>query len=304
MELVNFINFAPLYTQVFKKGKDGVLYDLIDDTLIPDSRNMKDVDLVAYYTEKYESKKDFPTTTDIRDKYANTARDLVIQSKRETDSGNIIYINPLNHETEQDTEDAYIKNFTENLQKIINVNLAHTVSLPTLPNTTEWQNIMRHIRDEREQKKSTTSNVTESGESTSEPTGGTPPNATLPISQPPTITTNSPFVMSSRKKSNELRKMSVSTDVNLEKSFYIVNFRIFVLILRRLSNMVLIKRGLLDEVTYLTHIVTQENNSFSINQPFYKDQSKDDMQLSHKQILKLMNYRKYQLRPKPYDKKV
>lgn len=314
-----FLNLAAQNTRVFKTGKDGRLHDLIDDTLIPVSDTVDDDALKKYYVNKImpslTSKNpilpsNVPKTITLRQNYEGRVLFLVANSAFSNEY-DMFYINPLTGEMESDTIEDYLKNFQKWLNETLSAKITSVDPLPILPTNEEWDTQVQSTRAypfvlqpfanlmEPEIKSENLTNDEEMADTDGEHLA-IPSNST--ISESENITTESPFVMNSRKKSNELRQMSTSTEVNLKKSFYMENFRTFILMLRRLSNMVLLKRGLLEEVTYFRYFIKKDNTrTISVNQSFYENESRENIELHHKNIAKQMNYHKYRLRP--YDKK-
>lgn len=332
---------AVINTLVFKRNPDGSLRSVIDDKPIPDSENMSENDLYNYYEGKTEELKTALKRDELRSNYQKQAQQLVTRSAFRV-KDKFHYINPFSNLPVVTPNEAYLKIFSETLEKKLNEHILNKQPLPFLPTPEEWEKQTESYKSKVEvpttfqpfppteyklldEWNSQTSQEAVAGGSKTNPQPPTiPANIALPHQTPQT--SNLFEALGQRNmSSNFLRQNAKPFGFDVEKDVYMIHFRKYVRMLRRFSNMILIHRGLVEEVTYMYFKPVQEttpqasetepqksddtvqkgddNIEYDIHHPFFTEESEEVKKKAHKRLSTLMGIRKFRFTPYMFLKK-
>lgn len=322
-----------LNTLVFRRGENNQLNSLLDDKQIPNSADMTADKLKEYYSNKLDELKSadesfemdkIPDTEKLKEDYINVATQMMTYS--EVLVGNTIYyLDPLEPTKgfKEDNLEDYLKHFTEKTNTTITTHLSEKTSLPVLMNKAEWKKMVERekemkflpltiqtvpkeqidLKEKIENGSNATGEKKESPPSEPKFKGGiVPDNLTIGFVNASSNGISVSENASKDQSSNILRQRLAPTLFKAEKHTYLRHFRNYVRILRRLSNFVLIQRGLLEEVIYMKYYQRKkEDNTFDllydINQPFFKHYSVEERKLRNERMAEFMEIRKFRLNP-------
>lgn len=322
-----------LNTFVFRRGTDNHLNSLLDDEQIPNSAEMTTEQLREYYSNKLAELKSedesfktdkIPDTEKLQQEYITVAIEMMNYSKVLKDN-KIYYLDPLepNKGYQEDNLENYLKNFTEKTKTTITTHLSDNTSVPVLMNDQDWK-ILVERQKENELPPSTVQTLPkeqmdlkkkiENGSKETVEEKDSPPseNKTLRNVMPDNFTISNGTLSSNGitdsenaskdQSSNILRQRLAPTLFKAEKHTYLRHFRNYVRILRRLSNFVLIQRGLLEEVIYMKYYQRRKDGNtfdllYDINQPFFKHYSVEERMLRNERMAEFMEIRKFRLNP-------
>lgn len=306
-------------TIVFNRKENNVLESLLENTEIPNSSEMNYDQLKEYYntritelkdTGKLPSKDTFATQT-LRATYEQAAVQLMTDSVQKKDDTFIYYINPLesgeNFKFIEDKNENYLKKFTRYVQTLINQHVASTRSLPVLPNKDTWVEFVKSLKQKYLTPPETAQTLPKPSADDEKPEADTkitlgevPINQAVGVggaSSPPQVQTTHQRRKRVSQSSNILRQLSIPSGYDVDKHSYMILFRNYVRMLRRLSNFTLIHRGLLEEVTYIEYYKDTDSSEikYDINQPFFIEKSLEDRKGINKRIAE--NMRMFRLHP-------
>ena len=314
-ELIELVELACKHTKIFTNNQKNLFtrefetsFSTSDNEAIKEYYKKHIEDKLSNDPEKRKKQlKKFKTQISektLLDFYINRAVTLAMNSVKQIDQKKV-FINPMTLEQETLPESTTLNDHITNLaNEELKTALNDDRPLPRLPNDTEWQETTNKIFPvQKEPSLEISSNldvftipiqsidsgfVSKLTEENEEKSGNLPANNTV------SATDSKPGELDGFKKAifinDELRQQLVPRMSHLNKSFYIIQMRNFLRILKRLYNITTLRKGLLKELTYVR--LVSENN-FAINQPFFKKMNLAKSDTIYERIYKNMGINHY-----------
>lgn len=326
MDDLKQIDFQNLVNSTFVFGRkpNGFLHSLLTKEEIPNSDTWTAADsteLHNYYRmeiEKLQQENKLPAkgtyeTSVWRERYREKVVQLINQTKiKEGDT--IYFLTPFDDDQlEQSETETFLKDVAHIVDSSIDGHIASQTHVPELLPEETWKQRVATKKSEFERLNNTLRLQYEYHDPKSESPESTEHEIDVNNTEPKTVVPSNlvvgfgnqnlskthPVTKWQSQSSTILRQLAVPKIFDVDKLSYILFFRNYVRMLRRLFNFTLIQEGLFEEVTYLKFYEGENEGQaeFSINQPFYKDESHDDQRKIHGRIGWYMGMRQFRMHP-------